>query len=165
MIVQASLFGRAGIFIRGHADPSLVWRTFVQAGMKKGNLTREGTLPRFKYFWDQQTLDVTDTKRLIELIRTTDFAGTSTDDPKVPLQSCQTLSEERAAAVRQAVLDYAKSQGLRLAANQIRALGMGIEEPLIPKPQNLEEAAKDRRVEFRISKVSAEASSSTDFQY
>ncbi len=45
----------------------------------------------------------------------------------------------------------------------VQPIGMGIAEPLIAKPRNADEAAQNRRVEFRLVKVQAEATDDFDF--
>jgi len=44
-------------------------------------------------------------------------------------------------------------------------VGAGISDPVIPRPVNNEQAAENRRVEFRIVRVPAEALTAEDFDF
>jgi hypothetical protein len=170
VIVQASLFGRAGVFIRGHADPTRVLYQFVKAGEEKGLMRRVGSQRPYQYYWQQELIDWNDTKHVIDLIRHSDLGSgdnnpTNPDDPKNFLRATQSLSTTRAESVRRALIHYATSHNLRVAENQFVAVGVGIQEPIVPKPENEEDAQKNRRVEFRISKLGIEATNSNEFQF
>jgi ABC-type nitrate/sulfonate/bicarbonate transport system substrate-binding protein len=164
VIQQASLFGRAGIFIRGHADPTKPLLDVLHAGEELGVLRKEGASPNTRYFWKDQDLKFEDTDRVIKVIRDTDFGG-AMEDPKEALRGCRRLSVERAEKVQKALLEYAKSKKLNLAADQIHAIGLGIQEPIYPVPRDEDQKNANRRVEFRISKVSAKAETSKFFPY
>ena len=47
----------------------------------------------------------------------------------------------------------------------MQAVGVGIREPFIAKPGNMEEAKQNMRVEFRLLRVTAEAASGSDFDF
>ncbi|MFT5130526.1 MAG: outer membrane protein OmpA-like peptidoglycan-associated protein, partial [Rhodothermales bacterium] len=49
--------------------------------------------------------------------------------------------------------------------SQMQPVGVGIVNPVVAKPTNADEAAVNRRVEFKIVKVSAEAVSKDDFDF
>ena len=49
--------------------------------------------------------------------------------------------------------------------SQIRPVGAGISQPVIPRPKNIQEAEKNMRVEFRIIRVDAESLKPADFDY
>jgi len=173
VIQQASLFGRASIFIRGHVDPTQTLRKVRDAGKKLGLLREEGSSPNIRYYWKGQELKFEDTNRVIEIIESTDFGKAEKDpkdsktekDPKDLLQGCREGSEERAEKVQKALLEYAKFHKLNLTADQIHTVGLGIQDPIYPKPANEDQKNANRRVEFRISKVSAKAETSKFFPY
>jgi hypothetical protein len=164
VIQQTSLFGRAGIFIRGHVDPTKVLLQLKKAGQERSFLRREGSPPEVKTFWKDQPFDWENTKRVVEIVESTDF-GSLQDDPKITLRLCDNLSRERAEAVQQALLNYAKSQKLNLRADQTYPVGQGMREPIYPIPRNNSEMGENRRVEFRISKVTGSAETSEFFPY
>jgi hypothetical protein len=49
--------------------------------------------------------------------------------------------------------------------SQIQPVGVGIREPFVAKPANMDEAKKNMRVEFRVVRVAAEASKPADFDF
>jgi hypothetical protein len=63
------------------------------------------------------------------------------------------------------VADYGKSKGLVLDQTQIQPVGVGIREPFIAKPANLDQAKQNMRVEFRVVRVPAEATQASDFDF
>jgi hypothetical protein len=44
-------------------------------------------------------------------------------------------------------------------------VGVGIREPFVAKPANMDQAKQNMRVEFRVVRVPAEASKPTDFDF
>ena len=160
---QASLFGNAVMAVRGHADAVIVLQMFREAGLKKGELKKG----KGKYDYtlkDGTRLDLRDARKVVELIKKDNFGNKNLDQEVKFLQG---LSEKRAAAVRKAVVAFAGTKELRLDESQIRAVGAGMTEPVValPDPARREEWTKNRRVEFRIIKVSPEAIKSSDFDY
>ena len=75
------------------------------------------------------------------------------------------LSKERAEAVKDAIVGFAKEKQYLLDATQIAPTGLGISKPLIAKPRNLEEAKENMRVEFKLMRVSAEVAKPSDFDF
>ena len=75
------------------------------------------------------------------------------------------LSEQRAETVKQAVVDYARRKNVRIESEQIVPIGVGIKDPLIAKPTSAALAAKNRRVEFALIKISSEAIVAADFDF
>ena len=73
-------------------------------------------------------------------------------------------TRKRAEEVRNSVIAYAKAQGLEIDASQIQPVGVGVREPIIPVP-NQNNADVNRRVEFRLVRVEAEAVSESDFDF
>jgi ABC-type nitrate/sulfonate/bicarbonate transport system substrate-binding protein len=160
----ASTFGNARVVIRGHSDPTLTLRHFVESGMAKGILQRNGANGNFRYFYQGKPLDVENIPSIIELIKVGAFGG-GKNDPAVTMQVALNLSKARADAVRDALTEYAKQTKVNLDLSQIAPVGAGIVEPVIAKPKSIEEAKENMRVEFRIVKVDAEALAPTDFSF
>jgi ABC-type nitrate/sulfonate/bicarbonate transport system substrate-binding protein len=160
---QASLFGNAVMAVRGHADAVMVLRMFAETGLKKGAL-KKGKGPDEYILKDGKSLDLRDAKKVLELINKDNFGN---KDLSLEVRFLQGLSEKRAAAVRKAVIAFAASKELRLDESQVRAVGAGMTEPVValPDPKKPQEWTKNRRVEFRIIKVSAEAIKPVDFDY
>ena len=75
------------------------------------------------------------------------------------------LSEQRGQAVKQSIISYARRKNARIDPDQIVPIGVGIKEPVIAKPTSPAEAAENRRVEFALIKVSAEAVAVSDFDF
>ena len=71
----------------------------------------------------------------------------------------------RAEAVLNSIVEYAKGKGLNLDKTQIQPVGVGIREPFVAKPSNADEARKNMRVEFRVVRVPAEATKPADFDF
>jgi ABC-type nitrate/sulfonate/bicarbonate transport system substrate-binding protein len=156
-IHDASVFSNSVVAIRGHADLAKVIGDFVKASLKKGTLTASGTGAGRKYaLKDGTPLDLADTAKVLKLIRDGDFAGAD-DDPQRTLKAVEDLSEARARSVQQAVLKYAKDHNLRLDVSQLKSVGVGVNEPAVHLPRTKEQMADNRRVEFRIIKIPAEA--------
>ena len=86
-------------------------------------------------------------------------------NPREVMQAALNLSRKRAEAVRDSIIEYAKSKGVEIDKSQIQPLGVGIREPFIAKPANMAEAEQNMRVEFRILRVTAEAMQQSDFDY
>lgn len=157
----------AVIMIRAHADPALVLKRFIDAGFANGRLKRTGSPGNYRYFLDGQPFDLSQSERIRELIASGAFEppqGSNLESPRDTVQAALSLSKRRAEAVKQAVLAYAKANGLEIDETQVTAVGAGVAEPLIPVP-NAQNAWENRRVEFRVVKVSAEAMTAKDFDF
>ncbi len=163
-VESASTFGNAVIAIRGHSDPTRTLSDLVKAGLSKGILKRSGSSGNWQYYFNQRPLDLTDTQKIVDLIESGAFDGDS-NNPRETMQAALNLSRARAVAVRDAIVTFAKAQGLTLDASQIQPVGVGVSEPLIAKPTNLNEAKQNMRVEFRLIKVPAEAVRPSDFDF
>lgn len=164
-VENARLYGQALVAVRGHVDPTKTLKEFVTVAMEKGFIRRIKEGSEFKYFLvkDGSPLDLNDTKKVMALIEKENLVGTD-DNPKLTMMAALDLSQKRAKVIRDAIVEYAKDKGLRLDESQIKFVGVGIAEPVIPKPKNEEQAAKNRRVEFRIIKVSPELVKKKDFE-
>jgi ABC-type nitrate/sulfonate/bicarbonate transport system substrate-binding protein len=147
----ASLFGNAVVTIRGHADPTKCLREFVTDGIAKRVLERKGTAGNYTYFLKGKQLNLDDRKTMsmvADLIRKEDFK-----EAAVTLKLCEKLSQDRADKVFESLVKYAGGQNLKLDKNQVKPVGVSILDPVVPKPKNNDEAAKNRRVEFRLYKI------------
>jgi ABC-type nitrate/sulfonate/bicarbonate transport system substrate-binding protein/outer membrane protein OmpA-like peptidoglycan-associated protein len=162
----ADRYGNAAIVIRGHSDTTLVLRDAVKAGLENGKLKRSGNKGEYKYYLDGRPLNLADPKAMAEAIRGSDaFRPSGEYDPRKTMQAALNLSRERANAVRASLIQYAKTNGVRIDESQIQTQGVGIREPLIGRPRNPEEAGENMRVEFRLVRVSAEAIVQSDFDF
>ena len=164
-IENASTFGNAVVAIRGHSDPTKTLVDLVKAGLAKGVMSRSGSSGNYRYFLNGKPLDLTNTAELVELIQSGAFDGNAQSNPRETMQAALNLSRARAVTVRDAIIDYARAQGYKLDASQIQPLGVGVNEPLIAKPTNMNEARENMRVEFRLIKVPAEVVSPSDFDF
>jgi hypothetical protein len=164
-IDQATLWGRAGMLVRGHACPGTTLAAFVGAGMDNDDIERTGMSGNWQYVWTPtgEDLDLADTPRVIELIseaaqrKPRDYARAD-----FLVNELKNLSEERARNVRRECVDYARSKKVDLDESQIKAVGVGVVEPVVAKPRK-EDQAKNTRVEFRLIKVPIETVSEFDF--
>jgi ABC-type amino acid transport substrate-binding protein len=163
-IKSASTFGNAVVAVRGHADPNKVLADLVRAGMAKGVIKRSGSKGNYKYFLNNKPLDLSQTQTIIDLVKSGAFDGTS-PNPRETMQAALNLSQARAAAVKKAVVNFAKTKSINLDDSQIQPVGVGIAEPLIARPKCAADALQNMRVEFRIVKVPAESINQEDFDF
>ncbi|MHC4799313.1 MAG: hypothetical protein ACYTF1_21970, partial [Planctomycetota bacterium] len=164
-VEMAHKYGNAVVAIRGHSDPTNTLRTLVNAGLKKGIIKRTGTKGNYKYAYKGGLLDLTATKQLAELITSGAFDGDAENDPRTIMQAALNLSLRRAEEVRDSIIKYAGNKGLTLDKSQIQPVGVGIREPFVAKPRNMQEAATNRRVEFRLIRIEAETISEAGFDF
>jgi len=165
VVETADKFGNAVIAIRGHSDPTKTLLDLVKAGIAKGVLKRSGTSGNYSYSLNGRPLDLSSTASLISLIEGGAFDGVPEVNPRETMQSALNLSRSRADQVRDSVVAFAKAQGLALDKTQIQPVGVGVREPFIAKPANMDEAKQNMRVEFRILRVQAEAAKPADFDF
>lgn len=165
VIENASKFGNAAIIIQGHSDPTRTLLEIVRAGMDSGVITRTGTSGNWVYKIQGRTLDLTDTQKLVDLVDQGVFDRSASYDPRRYYNAAQDLSRKRAEAVRDSIIAYASNRGITIDPSQIQPQGVGITDPVVAKPTNLQEAASNRRVEFRLVKVSPETMNSSDFDF
>ena len=165
VVKLASKYGGAAVAIRGHSDPTKTLLTLVKAGMQRGVLKRSGASGNYKYFLNGRPLDLQSMTTVQRAIEGGAFDGATGQNPRLVMQNALNLSRRRAQAVRSALISYAKSKGFPLDESQVLPVGVGIREPLIPKPKNLEEAKTNMRVEFRLVRVSPEAMNKSEFDF
>jgi len=165
VIDSLSKFGNAVIAVRGHSDVTKVLKECIEAGVAKGVLKQTGTTGNYRYFFsDGRQLDPTATAEVMRLITEGAFDGASAN-PRDTMQSALNLSKKRSEAVLDSIIRFAKGQGIEIDKTQVQPVGIGIREPVIPKPRNIDEAKQNMRVEFRLIRVAAEASKPRDFDF
>jgi ABC-type nitrate/sulfonate/bicarbonate transport system substrate-binding protein/outer membrane protein OmpA-like peptidoglycan-associated protein len=167
VIETADKFGNAVIAVRGHADPSKTLMELVKAGMATGALKRAGSQGNYTYSFNGRALDLGATAELSKLIEggAFDGGGGAGNNPRETMQAALNLSLTRAEAVRDSLIEYAKSKGITIDKSQIQAVGVGIREPFVAKPRNLDEAKQNMRVEFRLLRVTPEVAKQADFDF
>ncbi|MBF72604.1 hypothetical protein CMK20_00275 [Candidatus Poribacteria bacterium] len=166
VVELAAKYGNAAVAIKGHTDPSKTLMTLVKTGIKQNIIKRTGQRGNYKYFMDGKSIRLEDTEKLIKLIQQKKFeSGTEIESPYQVMRAGLELSEQRAEAVKNAIVNYARQRNVRLESDQIVPIGMGIKEPVIAKPTNPEQASENRRGEFVLVKVSAETVAEADFDF
>ncbi len=169
-VEEASKYGHAVLDIRGHVDPTSTLLKFVKLGLEKGFLTRKAKAGGgYDYSLNGKPFDLADTQAVMAEIDKQDkagqFAGVSAaDNPSVIAQAAKDLSEKRAKNFQAAILEYATAKNVHLSDSQFKSEGVGIAEPIVAIPRAEADAAKNRRVEFRILKVSPEVVQSKDYK-
>lgn len=171
LLETSRTFGNSVILIRGHSDPTLALQNFFWAAKAKGILTGEGANLKFK----GKDISLQDTNEVIAAIQNEKLSGQNRkdkegkvvpiDDPKVTVAAALQLSQSRSENVRKAIQEYAKSRGVIIDLSQIQPQGVGISEPINPRPRNMTQARENMRVEFRVVKVKAESLKEDDFNF
>ena len=166
VVEMAAKYGNAAVAVRGHTDPTKTLANMVRAGLKKGTLKVVGSRSTGrKYYLQGKELDLNNTSSLVESIEAGLFDGVPEYNPRELMQAGLNLSRRRAEAVRDAVIKFAIGKGMQLDQSQIQPLGVGIKEPIVAKPTNRQEAKLNRRVEFRLVRVTPEAMNEADFDF
>jgi len=160
----ASTYGNAVLSIRGHADPTKVLADLVKAGLSKGLIQRTGQAGNYRYTMQGKPINLEATAEVVKLLERGAFDGTD-PNPRETMQAALNLSLARANAARDALMQYAKAQGIKFDESQFQAVGAGVKEPKIPRPKNLDQAKENMRVEFRVLRVPAEALQQGDFDF
>ncbi len=161
----AGKYGGAALVIRGHADPAKTLGEMVKAGIEAGVLQRRGSKGNYHYYVKGRELKLGSTKAVVDAIQRGLFDRARSHKPREVMQAARTLSQERANIVRDSILAFAAGKGLRLDASQVQAMGVGIREPIVPVPRSLNDVKQNTRVEFALVRVSAEATTPSDFDY
>ncbi len=165
VVETADKFGNAVIAVRGHADPSKMLMELVKAGLASGALQRAGTQGNYTYSLNGRPLDLGATPALTKLIESGSFDGVAGSNPRETMQAALNLSLTRAEAVRDSLIEYARGKGIQIDKSQIQAVGVGVREPFVSKPRNLDEAKQNMRVEFRLVRVAPEVAKQSDFDF
>jgi outer membrane protein OmpA-like peptidoglycan-associated protein len=82
--------------------------------------------------------------------------GASSIELKRTKQAAKNLSMNRAIAVRNSVIQFAKNSGVPLDQSQFTVIGHGITQPKYPRPKTKEQWLSNMRVVFRIIQIEAE---------
>jgi len=164
VVDSVGLYGNSVFAIRGHADPTRTLRDFVRAGIQKSALKRTGKRGNYRYFFRGKPLDLNQTEAIVQLVESGAFAG-GEPDPSQTLQAARNLSQQRAEEVRRTIIAYAREKDLRLNETALQAVGVGIGDPVVAKPRSVEESRENMRVEFRLLRVTAEASQASEFDF
>lgn len=165
VVETAQRFGNAVIAVRGHADPTKTLYNLVKSGIQKGVLKRSGTQGNYSYSLKGRPMSLDRTEELVTLIEGGAFDGVAEYRPRETMQAALNLSRSRAEAILNSVITYASGKGLTIDKSQIQPVGVGIREPFIAKPSNMDEAKQNMRVEFRVIRVTAEAAAPSDFDF
>jgi len=165
VIENASLLGNAVVVIRGHADPSKTLYHLVKLGLQKGTLKVTGSGANRKYFYNGKVLDINATKEICAMIDRGDFDGDTKWIPRQIMGAALRTSHVRANAVKDALLAFAETKGVTMDVSQLHPQGVGISDPLVPKPTSAAEAANNMRVEFVIISVSGESLEESEFDF
>jgi outer membrane protein OmpA-like peptidoglycan-associated protein len=94
-----------------------------------------------------------DTKRLNDLRA----QGKSETEIALVEQALRNVSMKRAEAVKAAYIAFCQSKGINTASSAIVAVGMGVKTPKVAVPKSDLDMAANRRVEFKIKNIEAEA--------
>ena len=166
VIKELNKYGNAVIAIRGHACPAKTLLHFVRGAMEAGVVTRTGNRSQgYRYFMKGgKELKLAKTQEVTAMIESISLRPGSQWAAREIMQAALNLSRKRADEVRGSLITYAKAQGLEIDASQIQPVGVGVREPIIPVP-NSNNADVNRRVEFRLVRVEAEAVSESDFDF
>jgi outer membrane protein OmpA-like peptidoglycan-associated protein len=172
VIKLASKYTRAPIVIRGHTDTTLLVATILKKGIATGLVKQAGSPGNYSYSIDGKPLDLNSAKQVLALANQPNIDNTREDpdpakravSPSRIAEAATALSRDRAQQVRNALIAYASKKGSKLDESQIQVVGAGANDPFIVKPRSADEAAKNRRVEFSIVRVSAEAATASDYE-
>ena len=165
VVELADKYGNAVVAIRGHADPTKTLLDLVKTGLTKGILKRTGAAGNYAYSLNGEPLDLRATTKLSKLITDGAFDGAGEFNPRETMQAALNLSRQRAEAVRDSIVEYARTKGLVFDKTQIQPVGVGIREPFVAKPTTPDEARQNMRVEFRLVRVNAEMTKTAEFDF
>jgi len=163
VLKQLALAGNSAMLIRAHSDPGKALYEIVKVGQAKGLLQVSGSDNKKEYYYKGQPLNIASTKELCAMIENGEFDGSvqypdgTVGTPRQTVADALELSKQRDTAVKDAIVEYAKNRKINVDLSQIRTQAVGISEPLIACPRTLHDMAVNRRVEFRLIKVSPEA--------
>ncbi|OGL95273.1 hypothetical protein A2348_03060, partial [Candidatus Uhrbacteria bacterium RIFOXYB12_FULL_58_10] len=166
MLELGQTYTRAAIVIRGHADPTHMVANIIRAGVKAGVIQESGNASTGRtFFYEGRPFDLKTGRKVIRLATSPQFNGmyAEGDNPRELATAAIEMTKQRADAVRDAFFAYSKNRGIALDESQVQTDGVGFAEPLVVKANNADEAALNRRVEFALVRVSAEAVTQSDF--
>ena len=160
-IETAGLYKDAIIAIRGHSDTARTLIYLLRSGKQKKLLKRV----RKQWYFNGKPMELSDTDKIVDLIKTGKFSAgiPRTDDPMAIMQAALNLSKSRAERVKERIVELAAKRGISLNDSQLQPVGVGIADPVVPVPNSPEAGAPNRRVEFRIMRISSETTSDADY--
>jgi hypothetical protein len=160
-------YAGAVMAVRGHSDPTKVLASFVKGAMSRNLLSRTGSPGNYQYAWKGKAFDLGATDAVVRAINSGALDGEAAagENPRELMQAALNLSLRRAQAVRDGIASYAKKNHVRIDESQIQPQGVGVREPFITVPRNMDDVRKNTRVEFRLVRVSPEATKPADFDY
>ena len=109
-------------------------------------------------------MKLANTQQILDMINRLSMNPSSQWAPREIMQAALNLSRKRSEEVRKSIIQYAKTKNLVIDPSQIQPVGVGVREPLIPVP-NQDNADVNRRVEFRLVRIEAEAVKESDFDF
>jgi ABC-type nitrate/sulfonate/bicarbonate transport system substrate-binding protein/outer membrane protein OmpA-like peptidoglycan-associated protein len=153
----SSLFGNTMVVLRGHADPAVPIKGFIEHGKAQDLITGSG----YEYVWkaDGTKFDVRkDIKKMLQWIdskppNTFKLGPNRGETSKEIVQSLQELSQRRAGNAKAGITRFAESKRYVMDDSQFRLEGVGVSQPEYSFPEQKEEYDANRRVEFIILKV------------
>ena len=161
-IESAALYKDAIIAIRGHSDTARTLIYLLRAGQKNKLLKRV----RKQWYFDGRPMDLDDTEKIVELINSGNFSVgvRKADDPMAIMQAALNLSKSRAETVKQRIIELAAQRGVSLNDRQLQPVGVGIADPVVAVPNSEDAGAPNRRVEFRVMRISSESTKEEDYE-
>lgn len=166
MLELGQTYTRAAIVIRGHADPTHMVANIIRAGIKAGVVQESGNASTGRtFFMEGRPLNLKSDRKIIKLATSPQFNGAYAegDNPRELASAAIEMTKQRADAVRDAYFLFAKKHSVTLDESQVQTDGVGFAEPLVVKASTPDEAGLNRRVEFALVRVSAEAVTQSDF--
>ena len=67
--------------------------------------------------------------------------------------------------MKEAIEEFARSNGYQIDMSAVIPHGVGIADPVNPRPRNMQQARENMRVVFRVVRVRAEAVSADDVDF
>ena len=170
-IELTATFSNAATLIEGHSDPTLALQQFFWAAKAKGLIT--GSTGNYQF--NGQAIQLTDTKTVLDIIQAESLAGqqrrdsrgqvVDIPDPRQTVGAALQLSLRRAENVKNSIAEFAQKMGVKVDLSVAVPRGVGIAQPVRPKPTNMTEAKENMRVVFRVVRVNAEALKEDDFNF
>ena len=168
---SSSKFANTACILEGHSDPTLALQHFFWAAKAKGLITGDAGNYKFR----GQPLDLADTSAVVTMIQNENLANqkrkdnsgqiVEIPDPRNTVAAALTLSKVRVDNVKKAIELFAKENKYQIDMSQAVPKGVGIADPVNPRPRNMQQAQENMRVVFRIIRVKAEAIAPDDFNF
>jgi ABC-type nitrate/sulfonate/bicarbonate transport system substrate-binding protein len=159
---NAHLFGNAGIIIKGHSDNYRVMKEFYYQAKAKGLITGTAGSRKFK----GRRLNLGDIDTILKAVKNENLNhpnlkypdGKVVGNPRKTVSDALQLSHNRANSVKESLSDFLRQRNLPLTIlEQVKPYGVGVAEPAVARPKSNEDTAANRRVEFLVVPLNAEA--------